>query len=184
MSASSSAHPLLPPITSRPQNSPFIIPSPNEEHPFVPNNTLEMALPVTAQSAAVGLLVSSVQNALQNHNHGAMGVFTRTGNTIAFFTAGGFAYSFVTPFLANIRQTNDGFNAAAGGCAMGIIAGAVRKSVPAAVGSCAGIGTVMGTFWSVGNTLEGNGLQHVPRPERAEAARYIKKSAMEAEVPH
>jgi len=33
--------------------------------------------------AGVGLLASAVQNSLQKHKAGAMGIFTRTGGTIA-----------------------------------------------------------------------------------------------------
>ena len=36
--------------------------------------------------------MSAVQNALSSHNHGAFGVFTRTGGTIGFFGASSFAY--------------------------------------------------------------------------------------------
>lgn len=39
-----------------------------------------------AVSALVGLAVSAVQNSLQKHKAGAMGVFTRTGSTIALFS--------------------------------------------------------------------------------------------------
>ncbi|KAK0529022.1 hypothetical protein OC835_004459 [Tilletia horrida] len=38
------------------------------------------------QAGAAGVLVSAVQNALQTHKAGAMGVFTRTGSTIAIFS--------------------------------------------------------------------------------------------------
>lgn len=37
-------------------------------------------------SAGVGLLASAVQNSLQKHKAGAMGIFTRTGGTIALFS--------------------------------------------------------------------------------------------------
>ena len=39
-----------------------------------------------AVSALVGLAVSAVQNSLQKHKADAMGVFTRTGSTIALFS--------------------------------------------------------------------------------------------------
>lgn len=37
-------------------------------------------------SAGAGLLVSAIQNSVQTHNKGALGVFTRTGSTIALFS--------------------------------------------------------------------------------------------------
>jgi len=45
------------------------------------------AASVALKAGAVGFFVSSLQNALQQHNYGAMGVFTRTGGTIGFFGA-------------------------------------------------------------------------------------------------
>jgi hypothetical protein len=47
--------------------------------------TLEKASRVALQAGALGLIVSTVQNALGKHTHGAMGVLTRTGGTIGFF---------------------------------------------------------------------------------------------------
>lgn len=47
--------------------------------------TLESAASAGLKGAGVGLLVSTVQNALDTHNRGAAGVITRTGGTIGFF---------------------------------------------------------------------------------------------------
>lgn len=44
------------------------------------------AISAGSTSAGVGLLVSAVQNSLQKHKAGAMGIFTRTGSTIALFS--------------------------------------------------------------------------------------------------
>jgi hypothetical protein len=52
---------------------------------YEPKPTLEYAAISGAKGAVVGLLVSSVQNALETHNRGAAGVITRTGGTIGFF---------------------------------------------------------------------------------------------------
>lgn len=52
---------------------------------FQPKATLRYASAVGIQAAGVGALVSAVQNALSSHNHGAFGIFTRTGGTIGFF---------------------------------------------------------------------------------------------------
>lgn len=47
--------------------------------------SLQNGATVGLQAAGVGLLVSTVQNALDTHNRGAAGVLTRTGGTIGFF---------------------------------------------------------------------------------------------------
>ena len=75
-------------------------------------------------SAFAGLLVSSIQNSLSKHNAGAMGIFTRTGGTIALFTVMGGVFSFTDSFVANSREKNDSVNGAVGGCAAGLVAGA------------------------------------------------------------
>lgn len=52
---------------------------------FEPKPTLKNASVAALQAGAFGIFFSTVQNALGNHSHGAMGVFTRTGGTIGFF---------------------------------------------------------------------------------------------------
>jgi len=64
-------------------------PSPNPKSTtnvvFEPKTPVANAANVALKAGAVGFFVSSLQNALQTHNYGAMGVFTRTGSTIGFF---------------------------------------------------------------------------------------------------
>ena len=57
------------------------------EDVYEPRPTLQYASTVGLQTGVVGVLVSTVQNALGTHNRGAAGVFTRTGGTIGFFGA-------------------------------------------------------------------------------------------------
>jgi hypothetical protein len=108
---------------------------------YEPKPTLEQASRVALQAGAVGLVVSTVQNALGKHSHGAMGVLTRTGGTIGFFgntipcplsnlcsnilylAAMGATFAFTDAFVANERRKNDALNGAAGGCAAGFLAG-------------------------------------------------------------
>lgn len=61
-------------------------PSPAPEV-YEPKPTLQYASTVGLQTGLVGVLVSTVQNALGTHNQGAAGIFTRTGGTIGFFGA-------------------------------------------------------------------------------------------------
>lgn len=56
-----------------------------QEPVFVPRPAVYNASMVALQSAGVGVFISAVQNALGQHNAGAMGIFTRTGGTIGFF---------------------------------------------------------------------------------------------------
>ncbi|WFD28385.1 hypothetical protein MNAN1_003395 [Malassezia nana] len=118
-------------------------------------------------SAGVGLLASAVQNSLQKHKAGAMGIFTRTGGTIALFTLAGSLFTYASASLANLRQKEDGYNGAIGGCVSGLVLGAAYRSVPMMAGSCVGLGALVGTFQAAGSTLV-NGV--APSSSSAEKA--------------
>ncbi|PPQ87029.1 hypothetical protein CVT25_000006 [Psilocybe cyanescens] len=113
---------------------------------FEPKSSIQEASRIGMQAAVVGLVLSSVQNALGTHSHGAMGVVTRTGGTIGFFAAMGAAFKFTETYVANERQKHDALNGAAGGCAAGFLAGVRSRSLPMAIGGCAFLGAAIGTF--------------------------------------
>ena len=54
---------------------------------FQERSAVNEALSAGAMSAAAGLFMSALQNSLQRHSAGAIGIFTRTGGTIALFSA-------------------------------------------------------------------------------------------------
>ncbi|KAF9015104.1 hypothetical protein BDQ17DRAFT_1395459 [Cyathus striatus] len=110
---------------------------------------------VGLQAGIVGLFVSTLQNALGTHNHGAMGVFTRTGGTIGFFAAMGATFALTEAVVANERQKKDAISGAAGACAAGFLAGVRARSLPMAFGSCAVMGAAMGMYDYAG-TLTGD----------------------------
>lgn len=95
-----------------------------EPLPFTAQAPLQNGMKAGALFAGAGTFVSAIQNAIGEHKAGAMGVFTRTGSTIAFFAAMGGSYSYVSSAAANFREKNDALNAAAGGCASGMVYGA------------------------------------------------------------
>jgi hypothetical protein len=109
---------------------------------YEPKPTLKQTFRITLQAGTVGLVLSTVQNALGKHRHGAMGVVTRTGGTIGFFgntiqyslflynsnifyhlAAMGATFAFTEAFVANEREKNDALNGAAAGCAAGFLTG-------------------------------------------------------------
>ncbi|BEJ14920.1 hypothetical protein CspHIS471_0406870 [Cutaneotrichosporon sp. HIS471] len=174
------SHPLLAPLSG--SSKTFFFPSPNETNMFHEHPTLQSAIRVTLESAGAGLLVSAAQNALHTHDKGAMGIFTRTGGTIGLFAAMGFSFSFVADYVANLRQTDDPLNGAAGGCAAGFVAGLKRGSLPVAFGACAGMATLIGTFQEAGNNLTG-GRGDETRPEREERRlRFFKHKPLTEEA--
>ncbi|KAI3625058.1 hypothetical protein CBS9595_000419 [Malassezia furfur] len=117
--------------------------STEEEPVFHVRSPVGSAFNAASLGAAVGLVVSAVQNSLQKHHSGAMGVFSRTGRTVAMFYA----------FTANARGKEDGWNGAAGGCAAGLVIGSAARSIPMIGGSCVGLGGLLGTFQAAGNTM-------------------------------
>lgn len=58
---------------------------PKSDVPYEHKPSLELAGIAGLKGAGAGLLVSSVQNALDKHSRGAMGVLTRTGGTVGLF---------------------------------------------------------------------------------------------------
>lgn len=124
---------------------------------FQPRATLRYTSAVGLQAAGVGALVSAVQNALSSHNHGAFGIFTRTGGTIGFFGAMGATFALTESVVANTREKDDALNGAAGGCAAGFLAGIRARSLPVAVIGCTVLGAAMGTFDYGGKNIAGAG---------------------------
>jgi len=120
---------------------------------YEPKTPVAKAATVALKAGAVGFFVSSLQNALQKHNYGAMGVFTRTGGTIGFFAAMGATFAFTESFVANQRQKDDALNGAIGGCAAGFLAGIKKRSLPLAIGTCAMLGVVVGGFDYTGQMM-------------------------------
>ncbi|WFC99441.1 hypothetical protein MYAM1_002185 [Malassezia yamatoensis] len=124
-----------------------------EAHVFHDRSPLSDAFKASSVGAVVGLVTSAVQNSLQKHHSGAMGVFTRTGSTIALFTLVGGAFAYADATAANMRRKDDGWNGAVGGCAAGLVVGAASRSIPMIGGSCVGLGGIVGTFQAAGNTM-------------------------------
>ncbi|PWN98026.1 hypothetical protein FA09DRAFT_330186 [Tilletiopsis washingtonensis] len=123
---------------------------------FEQRSALAAMMSGAATTGAAGVLISAVQNSLQTHRAGALGVVTRTGGTIAFFTALGGAFSFAESMSANVRQRNDAWNTAIGGAAAGLVVGARARSIPTLFGASAGLALLLGVFDEAGASLTGS----------------------------
>ncbi|GAA6014866.1 hypothetical protein JCM10207_002206 [Rhodosporidiobolus poonsookiae] len=149
---------------------------------YTPTGAFAPAFKVGVTGAGVGLLVSSVKNALETHNKGAMGVFSRTGWVIGYFATAGFVFSYVDHSVANLVESKDnGVAGAAGGCAAGFVSGIRTGSLPKAMGMCAFMGAAVGTYDLAGGQL-GWESGKKPRSEREEArvSFFKKRDAVEA----
>ncbi|KAI8325118.1 NADH dehydrogenase 1 alpha subcomplex [Martensiomyces pterosporus] len=100
----------------------------------------------TLGGAGVGLFASAFQTAYSSSKGSALDVFTKHGGTIGFMAAMGGVFAGVDAASAQIRGKEDFVNSAIAGCAAGLIAGIRKRSIPAALGSCAFFGTAMGTY--------------------------------------
>lgn len=56
------------------------------DHQYHPKDTIGRTIKTTMVTAGAGTFVSAIQNTLQKQNYGPMGVFTRSGTTIATFS--------------------------------------------------------------------------------------------------
>ncbi|THH00925.1 hypothetical protein EW026_g1667 [Hermanssonia centrifuga] len=122
---------------------------------YDPKPSLRYASAVGLQAAAVGAVVSAIQNALGKHSSGAAGFLTRTGGTIGFFAGMGFAFAATESIVANQRKKDDALNGVAGGCAAGFLAGIRGRSLPMALAGCAVLGAAVGTFDYGGKRIAG-----------------------------
>ncbi|KAJ2827054.1 hypothetical protein FBU31_003277 [Coemansia sp. 'formosensis'] len=101
----------------------------------------------TLGGAGIGMLVSAFQTAYAPSKGGsALDMFGKYGGTIAFMAAMGGVFAGVDAAAAQIRGKDDYKNSAIAGCAAGLIAGARKRSIPAALGSCAFFATGMATY--------------------------------------
>ncbi|EAU93174.1 hypothetical protein CC1G_10542 [Coprinopsis cinerea okayama7 len=145
---------------------------------FTPKPALDYAAKVGLQAGGFGLFISALQTAFGKHNHGAMGVVTRTGGTIGFFAAMGATFAFTEATVRNSREEDDAWNGAAGGCAAGFLAGLRAKSLPASFAGCIALGATMGVYDYSGQLA---GVQESRDEKRARFFKKPPKPIFEAE---
>jgi len=127
----------------------------SDETPYHPHDAVKAAINGTLVSGSAGAFLSAIQNSLARRNTSAMGIFTRSGSTIAVFTAMGGAYEFTRNASANLREKDDSFNAALGGLIAGGILGLRFGSMPAVLGYGALAAGVLAGFDFAGGSLRG-----------------------------
>ncbi|KAK4990877.1 hypothetical protein LTR66_005367 [Elasticomyces elasticus] len=145
-----------------------------EEITYQPQDALASTIKATMITTAAGAFVSTIQNTLTKQNVGAMGVFSRTGGTIAVFAAMGGAYEFTKTASANLRRKQDAWNPAIGGFFAGSMLGLKFRTAPAVLGYGAFTAVILGVFTYTGGRLSG----YVRDPEVDEVSRkeYLRKN--------
>ncbi|KAL3426219.1 Tim17/Tim22/Tim23 family protein [Phlyctema vagabunda] len=128
--------------------------APGQEQ-YHPKDAISAAINGSVVSGAAGAMVSAIQNTLTRRNVSAWGVVTRSGGTIAVFTAMGATYEFTKNASANLRQKDDSLNTAIGGFLAGSMLGLKVGRTPAVVGYGALCAVVLGAFDYTGGRLTG-----------------------------
>jgi len=127
----------------------------SEDHQYHPKDAVKAGINGAMIVGAAGGMVSAIQNTLTKRNVSAWGVFTRTGSTIAIFTAVGGTYEFASLASANLREKDDSLNPAIGGFLAGSVLGLRFGSVPAVLGFGALTAVVLGAYDYSGGALTG-----------------------------
>ncbi|KAI1636138.1 NADH-ubiquinone oxidoreductase-like protein [Biscogniauxia mediterranea] len=151
--------------------NPYPIKRTPEEHHFHPKDALKSGVNSALIGGGAGFFASAIQNSLAKRNIGPWTVFTKTGGTIATFTAAAAMYGFGKDATANLREKDDTVNVAVGaflaGSALGLRVGRVSRIL--------GYGTL---FSVVLSTLEytGGGLRG--KRQASELDEYDRKEAL------
>ncbi|KAI5863903.1 hypothetical protein GGS23DRAFT_596392 [Durotheca rogersii] len=142
---------------------------PKEEESFHPRDAVKSGIKGGLLGAGVGFVISAIQNSLAKQRVGVWGVFSRTGGSIAMFTAVGTVYTFAKDASANLREKDDTLNITIASFLSGATIGLRVGRIPAILGIGAAFSIVMSTFEYTGGTLRG------ARREAAEMDEYERK---------
>ncbi|EWC48003.1 hypothetical protein DRE_02885 [Drechslerella stenobrocha 248] len=122
---------------------------------YHPKDALASTIKAISVTGTAGLVVSGAQNALARENRGLLGLFTKTGGTVAMFVLMGGTYAFLKDASANLREKSDPWNAALGGFFAGALVGIPSGRMPRVVGFGTGLAITLSIFEYTGNSLRG-----------------------------
>jgi len=123
--------------------------------PWHKQDAVRLGLTSAGLSGCIGLFVAAAQNSLSHTRVGPMGIFTRSGSTIAIFTAVGGLYPFARAVSSNLREKNDPWNSFNGGFTAGLASILKIRTLPGIVGFATALGFSMAIFDWAGNSLQG-----------------------------
>ncbi|KJX98142.1 NADH-ubiquinone oxidoreductase 213 kda subunit [Zymoseptoria brevis] len=145
-----------------------------DDHQYHPVDAIGKSVRAALVTGTAGAFVSTVQNTLTRQNVGLMGVFTRTGSTIAVFAAMGGAYSFTSCAAANLRQKDDTWNTTIGGAFAGTMLGLRFRSGPAVIGYGSAMAVVLSAFHFTGGRM--SGFKKDPEIDEVSRKEYMRKN--------
>ncbi|KAI8964213.1 hypothetical protein F5Y11DRAFT_113169 [Daldinia sp. FL1419] len=145
----------------------------SEEHHFHQHDAIKSGIKGALLGGGAGLITSAVQNSLAKRNVGVWGIFSRTGSTVAMFTALGTVYTFSKDAAANLREKDDTLNVTIASFLGGATIGLKTGRMPQILGFGAAFSIVMSAFEYTGGSLRG-----ASRPEVAGMDEYDRKEFM------
>ncbi|EGF99473.1 uncharacterized protein MELLADRAFT_112678 [Melampsora larici-populina 98AG31] len=132
----------------------FFLGHPRSDYkPYDHKSALTAAAKAGTYTGLAGSIVSAIHHGVISPVEGYKGYFANVTKFTAMAAAVGFTYGGVSETVAGLRDENDPWNAAAGGCAAGFILGVRAGHLPMALGNCALWGTAAGGFNYAGATL-------------------------------
>ncbi|KAI4858616.1 NADH-ubiquinone oxidoreductase 213 kDa subunit [Hypoxylon rubiginosum] len=147
-----------------------------EEHHFHQHDAIKSGIKGSLVGGGAGLITSAVQNSLAKRNVGAFGVFTRTGGTVAMFTALGAVYLFSKDAAANLREKDDTLNVTIASFLGGATIGLRTGRMPQILGIGAAFSAIMSAFEFTGGTLRGKPRTEAPEIDEYDRKEYLRKN--------
>ncbi|KAI1385744.1 uncharacterized protein F4822DRAFT_414053 [Hypoxylon trugodes] len=163
----------------------YSAPKGEEQHIFHQHDSLKSAINGALLGGGAGFTVSAVQNSLARRNVGAWGVFTRTGGTVAMFTAGATVYEFARDATANLREKDDTLNISIASFLSGATIGLRTGRIPQILGFGAAFSIVMSAFEFTGGSLRGgprNPVNELDEFDRKEAMRLNRRRPIDETI--
>ncbi|KAI1397944.1 hypothetical protein F4819DRAFT_470154 [Hypoxylon fuscum] len=147
-----------------------------EEHVFHQHDALKSGIKGALFGGGAGLITSAVQNSLAKRNVGSWGVFSRTGGTIAMFTALGAVYTFSKDASANLREKDDTLNVTIASFLGGATIGLRTGRMPQILGIGAAFSVIMSAFEYTGGSLRGGPRTEVPEMDEYDRKEYMRRN--------
>ncbi|KAI0845032.1 hypothetical protein F5Y00DRAFT_265998 [Daldinia vernicosa] len=149
---------------------------PEEHHHFHPHDAIKSGIKGALVGGGAGLITSAVQNSLAKRNVGVWGVFSRTGSTVAMFTALGTVYTFSKDAAANLREKDDTLNVTIASFLAGATIGLRTGRMPQILGFGAAFSIVMSAFEYTGGSLRGGSRNEVSSMDEYDRKEYLRKN--------
>ncbi|KAG0143544.1 hypothetical protein CROQUDRAFT_661069 [Cronartium quercuum f. sp. fusiforme G11] len=121
--------------------------------PYDHQSALTAAAKAGAYTGLAGTILGAIHHGVISPTEGYKGYFANVTKFGAMAAAVGFTYGGVATTVAGLRNEDDPWNAASGGCAAGFLLGVRAGQLPMALGNCALWGTAAAGFNYAGATL-------------------------------